>query len=111
MGVAVLGVAGTHASLFIILSMCVSGLFMWRMLALLSFAPSRVAALCDQRAYALYDCPAGWQSVGDGTCWAPLSYAGPCSSAADLSNFEEAQKRTYEDDCAVTWPCEEHCSR
>eukprot|EP00927_Polykrikos_kofoidii_P037669 TRINITY_DN3188_c0_g1_i1.p1 TRINITY_DN3188_c0_g1~~TRINITY_DN3188_c0_g1_i1.p1 ORF type:complete len:178 (-),score=28.38 TRINITY_DN3188_c0_g1_i1:100-633(-) len=51
-------------------------------------------------------CPLGWQkSVNNFACFAPASYAGDCARKAYLSEFNFNDKKEFEENCNVCWPC------
>lgn len=52
-------------------------------------------------------CPEGWTELDGSRCQSPLSYGGSCDTIATFSS--EMEKRKFEKDCRVVWPCAETC--
>ena len=50
-------------------------------------------------------CPEGWSLDAAGVCTAPGTYAGPCVGRKDFTNILWADKRVFESECVVRWPC------
>ncbi|CAJ1365937.1 unnamed protein product [Effrenium voratum] len=66
-----------------------------------------VASPCDRD----YEgCPQGWQTVVNGTCFGPTSYAGQCSlQQAGWGSLRDDEKKVVENECNVIWPCKDRC--
>lgn len=50
-------------------------------------------------------CPSSWRETSQGTCVAPSTYTGECSSHIDARGMTNADKQSFGIQCGARWPC------